>query len=122
MKPPAGTLFARALIDGLHLGDRGRRLERRVIAGPDPEQDDVIVVVDEAGHDRAAAQVDLARAGTQTLIAARTDGREPAVLDRDLGRRRSARIHRHEPAVGQSQIAGARARIDLRRPRLTEGR
>ena len=112
---PSGRDGLRARLDRrLHLGNRRRRLERRVIAGPDPEQDDVIVVVDEAGNDGAAAQIDFARAGAEPLPAARADGGEPAVLNRDLADRGPARVHRDDPAVGQSQIAGARARIDWR--------
>ena len=84
MNPPAGTPFARALMHGLDLGDRGCAFERCVISGPNTEQDDVVVVVDEPGNDRAAAQVDLPRAGTETLIAALTDSRESTVLNRHL--------------------------------------
>ena len=91
MNAPAGTLFARALITACTSAIEAAAFERRVIPGPDAEQDDVVVVVDEAGHDGAAAQVDLARAGAEALIAARADGRESAVLNRDLGRRGSLR-------------------------------
>ena len=122
MNAPAGTLFARALSDRLHLGDRRRALERRVIPGADAEQDDVIVVVDEAGDDGAAAKIDLTRARTQSLIATRTDGGESSILNGDLCCRGPAPIHRDEPAVGQMQVARAGAGIGGRLPRLAERR
>ncbi len=65
----SGRDALRARLDRrLHLGDRRRRFERRVIAGADPEQDDVVVVVDEAGHDGPAAQIDLARARDSVAV------------------------------------------------------
>ena len=90
-----------------------------MIAGAIPEQDDVIVIVDKAGHGRAPAQVDLARARTEALVLARPDGREAAILNRDLGDGRPSRVHRHDLAVGKSQVARTRAGIDL--SRLTAG-
>jgi hypothetical protein len=116
----AGRHTLRARFDHrLHLGDRCGAFERRVIARPDAEQHDVIVVVDEAWDDRTAAKVDLARAWARTLIPARADRGEAAVLDRHLAHRRIATIHRRDLAVGQMQIARVGARIDLRLPRLS---
>ena len=120
----AGGHALRSRLDHrLHLGDRGRAFERRVIPGPDAEQDDVIVVVDEAGHDRAAAQVDFARARTQALIAARSDSREPAILDRDFGRGGS----RAHPSSRNGRWSACRSRAPEHGSigaclRLTEGR
>jgi hypothetical protein len=93
-----------------------------VIAGAYSEQNDVVVVVDETGHDGAAAQIDFSRARTQALIAAGTYSGESAILDRDLRRRGALPIHRHEFPVGQPEIARARARIDLSLARLAEHR
>ena len=45
-----------------HVVDRSRRLEPRVVPGAKAEQHDVVVVVDQARHDRAAFEVDHARA------------------------------------------------------------
>jgi hypothetical protein len=82
-----------------------------VIPGSNTEQDDVVVVVDEAGHDRSAAKIDLARARTQPLIAAGADGGEPSILYGDLCRRGPACIHRREPAVREVQITRASTRV-----------
>ncbi len=52
MNFPAGTRFARALRCGLHIGDGGRGFQARVVAGAQTQQDDVIVIVDQAGDAR----------------------------------------------------------------------
>jgi hypothetical protein len=44
------------------VGDRGRRFEPRIVAGPKAEQHDVVVIVDEPGNDRPPVEVDRARA------------------------------------------------------------
>jgi hypothetical protein len=110
MNAPAGTFCARARRDGLDVGNRRRVLERRVVAGADAEQDDVIVVVDEPGDDRASVQVDGACAGAEALpAAARAHRREAPVLDRHLAHGAAAGVHRDDVAVDQAQVAGAGA-------------
>jgi hypothetical protein len=98
----------------LHFGDGRRAFKRRVVAGPDAHQHDVVVIVDEARHHCATAQVDLARARAQALAAAGSDGGDPPVLDRDLGRGGSGTVHRDEAAVGQPQITRTCAGIRTR--------
>ena len=42
----------------LHIGNRGRVLERHVIPGTISHEHDVVVVVDDAGHDGASSEID----------------------------------------------------------------
>ena len=95
---------------GLHVGDGRRGFEPRVVTRPDAEQDDVVVVVDQAGNGGPAAQVDRLRARAQPA-AALADGDERAVLDRHFRDDRVARVHGDDLAVHQPEIARAGAAI-----------
>jgi hypothetical protein len=81
------------------------------VARAHAEQDDVIMVVDEAWHDGAAAEIDGSGAGIQPQIAGRPDRREPAFLNRDFSDDLIPLIHRVDAAVRQPQVAGPAARI-----------
>jgi len=92
--------------DRLHVRDRRRGFEARVVAGPQAEQDDVVVVVDEAGHDRPALEIDRPRAWAERA-AALAHRREHAALNRYFGRGRVLRVHRLELAVDEAEVARA---------------
>ena len=97
---------------GLHLCDGRRRLETRIKTRTETEQHDVIVVVNEAGNGGPASQIDDLRAPIQPARRALADGLEPAVLNRHLRDDGVSRVHRHDLAVHQSEVAGPCASID----------
>ncbi len=97
----------------LHVGDRFRGLDPRVVARAQPEQHDVIVVVDQPWHRGTALQVDDLGATRGAELAA-ADRRE---LVADHARRFHdlvAGIHRVDLAVRQQQVAAASAGLGKR--------
>src|SRR6185369_12325726 len=87
--------------------------QSRVVTGTNPQQHNVIVIVDQTERDCAPAQVDGPGAGAGAHIALAitrdADCRESAVLDDDLGDDSILPVHGHDPAVGEMQIARAGA-------------
>ena len=98
-----------------HGFDRIRVLEPRVVARPQSEQHDVVVVVDEARNSRAPSKVDSLRAGCPLGPAA--DGREPVADDEHRRDDRVASIHRVDTAVDEQQVAAERTVRVLRERR-----
>src|SRR5262249_51408995 len=87
----------------LHVGNRRSVLERHVIAGTIPHEHDVVVVVDDAGYDRASSEVD--HAGSRTRRRRRTiDGGETTVPDRHGGGNRVLAVHRVNLAVHEDEL------------------
>src|SRR3989442_10548853 len=56
-RPPRSTLFPYTTLFRSHFANRVGVLERGVITGPVPHQDNVIVIVDNAGHYWPSAKV-----------------------------------------------------------------
>ncbi len=78
-------------------------LERRVMAGPVPHQDDVVVVVDDPGDDGAPLEVDrLGVPAVAATVPALADGGEPAVLDEHGRDHPVAAVHRVDAAVDEA--------------------
>jgi hypothetical protein len=70
-----------------------------------PQEQDVVVAVDDPRHHGAPAQVDGPRAIAVVVAAAVTHGGEPAVLDQHGGHDLVARVHRMDPAVDEPERA-----------------
>ena len=108
----------------LDLANRGRVLERRVVARPVRQADDVHVRLDEPRHHRAAAQVDAASRGARRRRVAGRD--DAAAADGDATHHGGARIHRVDAPVHQHQIVrgwtGGRCRRCLLRLGQADGR
>ncbi len=84
----------------LHLGDRGCVLQPRVVPGTVAEQDDVVVVVDQAGDHRAALHVDHPGAGPDLGV-----GDEPSLADARRGYHRVMGVHGVDAAVHDPEVA-----------------
>ena len=91
-------------VDRLHIGNRVRVLERRVVAGPVAHQDDVVVVVDDPRHHRAAAQVDDLRVVSVLPPRRVADLGEAPISDRHCGDDRVLVVHRVYLAVHEHNI------------------
>ena len=91
-------------IDLLHVLDRQRVLERRVEAGPVAHQHDVVVVVDDPRHHRAAAQVDDLRVGPVAPPRRVADLGEAPVRDRYGRDDRVLVVHRVYLAVDEHRV------------------
>ena len=106
---PAGIDLARAAIIAWTSLIESSRFQSRIVARTNPQQHNVIVIIDQPGRHGSPAQVDGpgARAGAYIAIAA--DRRESALLDDDLGYDGVLPVHSHDLAVGEMQIARAGA-------------
>ena len=103
--PSAGGNPRRASgIHRLNVRDGVRVLQRRVVPGSIAHQHDVVVVVDDAGHDRASLQVDHLRALALMIAGTLTDLGEPSVLDGHLRHDAVRAVHRVDLAVPQDEI------------------
>ena len=70
----------------------------------------MIVIVDQAGGNGAATQVDGAGARAGARIAGTADGGKAPVLDGDFGHNGVLPIHGHDLAVGETKITRPGAR------------
>ena len=118
LKPPSAVSHCPAGIsrrprgEGVeHLGDRARVLDARVVARPQAEQHDVVVVVDDARHRGAPAQVDLARAVVVAVARIVADRDEAAVADQDRGHHPVPLVQGVDLAVDQAQRLAERAAL-----------
>ena len=87
----------------LDVANREGVLERRMVAGPIPHQHDVVVVVDDARHRRAAFQVDHPDAGSRPGRRP-ADGGEASVPDRHRVHDGVAAVHRVDAAVDEDEL------------------
>ena len=97
---------------GLHVRDRERVLEPRIVARTQAEQHDVVVIVDEPRNGRAPLQVDHAHAGAAVVRPSVVpDRRELPVPDRHGRDDRIMPVERVDPAVDQLHIARSGATV-----------
>jgi hypothetical protein len=89
----------------LDICDRKRSLEAYIVTRTHAEQHDVVVIVDEAGNHRAAAEVDRAGAGGEALRVNTSDADEAPALNRDLVNDGVPRVHRVDAPVDQPQVS-----------------
>ena len=86
----------------LHLFDRGRVLEDGVVAGAVGQADDVDVRLDQAGHHRAALEVDDAGArGARQVVA---DAGDAVVVDVEAADDAVGAVQRVDAAVGEEEV------------------
>jgi hypothetical protein len=108
--PAARRGAGRALRERLlHVRDRVRVLERRVIAGPVAHQDDVVVVVDDPRDDGPSLEVD--HLDLAVLVDVVADTRDDAVPDHELRDHAVLRVHRVDPAVDEGDPLVVRPRL-----------
>ena len=77
------------------------------MAGTNPQQHNVVVIIDQPRCNGAPAQIDGLGARTGARVAVAAYRGESAVLDDDLGYHRVLPIQGHDLAVGEVQIAGS---------------
>ena len=76
MNSPLGHCPGASLNRGLHFGDGTRGFQAHVMARTQTQQHDVVVIVDQSRHHRAAGKVDGPSAWTQLQIARRARQRQ----------------------------------------------
>jgi hypothetical protein len=82
-----------------------------VVPGPEAEQDDVVVVVDQTRHHRAPVEVDHLLAAVVDEAGVVADRRELVVVDRHRRDDAVLRVHRVDDAVDEHGVAAVRAAI-----------
>ena len=106
-----GDVFGADAQHVLNFGYGGGRFEADVVAGPHAEQDDVIVIIDQAGDDGASFEVDGLGARVELEISRGADCGESAILDCDLGGDGVLCVEGDDVAVGEAEIAGVGAGV-----------
>ncbi len=107
---PRGHRFRARRDRRLNVFDRGSCFEPCIVAGTQAQQHDVVVIVDQSRHCRAAAQID----GLGARARLRPRKIEAPVLDGHRRQNGIARVHGHDLSVDQAQIAGAGAVVGRR--------
>ena len=98
---PCGNVLAPRGQRLLDLANRGRVFKDGVIAGTVPQAHDVDMRLDQSRHDRAAAQIDDANAGSRRRCGVHRH--KPAVSNGDGGGDGVGRVHGVDSAVDQRE-------------------